>query len=124
MGIGNCSATVPKQELLNHFALFHNNDVVCNVWEGYVDTPYNVTMIIPRANSMVTEYVAFCAHEPYYPVMFVLAIIYAEGRVSWVPYILGSKKAASFYGCQIRMGRAVEPVQINHSYLQILSDRI
>ena len=115
MGIGNCAATVSKQELLNHFALFHNNDVVCNVWEGYLNSPYNVTLILPKANSTVTEYVAIRTYEPYYPVFFVLAICYAEGRVSWVPYILGSKKAASFYSSQMRMGRADGPVRINEN---------
>ena len=63
-------------------------------------------MPLPKVNSRTTEYIAIAVHEKY----FILAIRFGGGRVSWVPYILGSEKTAGFYGCQIQAGGAVEPV--------------
>ena len=113
MGIRSCSAAVSKQQLLNHLVMFHDNDVRYVVPDGYLETPYNVTMPLPKANSRKTEHIAIAVHEKYCrfcPVIFILAIRFGRGTVSWVPYILSSEKMASFYGCEIQIGEAVRPV--------------
>ena len=110
MGIKSCSASVSKQDSLNHFGFFHNSYVRCIVWDCHVNTAYNITMQVPRVNSETIEYVAFNVKGQDSPTILLLCIKFAGGRVSWAPYILGSKKTASLYYYQIQMGRAAEPV--------------
>ena len=114
IGIKSCFEVVSKQELLNHLVRSHNNDVRWMIGDGHLDTRYKFTMPIPKANSRAhNEYIAFSVNEQYClfcPVILILAIRFSRGRISWVPYILGSKMTAGFYGCRIQIGETAEPV--------------